>query len=90
MKGCADCKHHSTAQRRRALGVADGDLELVEYADEPATVYLCRHPSRAKSDRPIEMGLAEHSPGVDCMDFEEGTKKGLSPELEKLLARRSS
>jgi hypothetical protein len=68
--------------------VADGDLELVEYADEPNTVYLCRHPGRTKPERPQEMGLAEQRPGADCPDYEAGGTKKLSPELQALLDRR--
>lgn len=79
-RSCADCRYHAKQYRRRALGVADGDLELVEFDDEPQVVYICKHPEQIDRD----MGK-----GDGCALFEKGVKSGLSPDLEQLLARRA-
>jgi hypothetical protein len=79
---CKNCRHHSKEERRKALEVGDGDLELVEFDDKPQIVYICRHPDA----RYKEMGPGD--PGEGCSLWEGAQKKGLDPDLERLLARR--
>lgn len=81
--GCIGCRFHSKQERRKALGIGDGDLELVEFDDDPQVVLVCRHARQEGR----EMGLPETSPGADCELFEFGGKRGVSRELEKLLGR---
>lgn len=81
--GCSDCKYHSKSLRRRALGVGDGDLELVEFDDEKQTVYVCKH----EKQRDRDMGPEDANPGVGCTLFEGGTRGKVSPELARLLER---
>lgn len=83
-KGCASCRFHSKSERRKALGVGDGDLELVEFDDKPQSVLVCRHEGNGGGK---EMGLPETRPGASCELYEAGGKRGVSPELEKLLGR---
>lgn len=78
-QGCKNCRHHSKSERRKALAVGDGDFELVEFADEPQTVFMCRHPGL--EGRPKEMGAG--SPGEACELWEAGKKKGLDPFLAR-------
>jgi hypothetical protein len=70
--------------RRKALDVADGELELVEFDDDPEAWFVCKHPIQMNK----EMG--KEGAGQGCTLFEEPEKKGLDPELERLLAQRES
>lgn len=85
MAKCVDCRFHSNAKQREALGVASGDLEIVEFADFTTDILVCRHPSLEKE---VVQGRADSDPppGHNCEMFEKGTKKPLPPALEKLLA----
>lgn len=85
-KGCISCRFHSKSERRKALGVGDGDLELVEFDDEPQVVLICRHDQNGGNK---EMGLPDTSPGASCELYEAGGKRGVSPEIERLLGRWS-
>jgi hypothetical protein len=69
--------------RREALAVADGDLELVEFADDRESWYVCKHDDQPNK----EMGKGTEA-GIGCALFEAPTAKGLDPALERLLARR--
>lgn len=79
------CRHHSKSQQRKPLEVADEELELVEWDDEPETVLLCRHPSLGGS--PKQMGAPDGNPGSECELYELGRKRGLDPSLERLLSQ---
>jgi hypothetical protein len=84
-RGCAKCRFHSKQERRKALEVGDGELELVSFDDKPEVFLMCKHPSLG--EHPKEMGTEASAPGADCEKFEAG-KKGLSPELQRLLDRK--
>lgn len=88
-KGCAGCRHHHKSERRKALELADGDMELVAYEDDDKPQqwwFVCMHETQLNK----EMGVIENEPGQDCELFELPQKAGLSPELERLLAQRDS
>jgi hypothetical protein len=82
---CANCRHHSSKQRAKVVGVADGEMEIVEVDDtDIETVYFCQHPQGAKGN---EVGIGPEA-GAGCSLYELGTKRGLDPELERRLAAR--
>jgi hypothetical protein len=81
---CGRCRFHHKSMRRKALDVADGELELVEFDEEPEVWFVCKNPLQMNK----EMG--KEGAGQGCTLFEEPEKKGLDPELERLLARRDS
>ena len=85
-KACKNCRHHRKDPRRKAEGVADGDLEIVEFADEAVVMYVCLHDDRGV-DKEVGLEGAEPAPGTGCELFEVGSKGGISPELERLVAR---
>lgn len=85
MSGCLECRHHHKNERRKALEVADGDLEIVTFDDEPETWFVCKHPKQLDK----EMGKGAQA-GEGCPFFEAPTRKGLDPALEKLLEKRRS
>jgi hypothetical protein len=85
-RGCLSCRFHSKQERRKALAVGDGDLELVEFDDEPQVVIVCQHESQPGK----EQGLAESAPGAACALHERGGKKELSSELRRLMRRWES
>lgn len=85
MSGCLGCRHHSKSERRKALEVADGDMEIVAFADEPEVWFVCKHPTQTNK----EMGKGDDA-GKDCQLFEAPARKGLDPALEKLLENRQN
>ena len=87
-KGCIGCRYHHKSERRKALEVADGDMELVAYDDTPQVWFVCMHPSQAHKE--IGTVDSEPPPGHACALFESPRGTRLSPELETLLARRES
>lgn len=87
-KNCLNCRHHSKTERPKTLGVADEDLEQILLADENEVFVICRNAGRT-GDRPEEMGKAEDKPGDGCGFWEAPSARGLSPELDALLAKRS-
>lgn len=74
MAKCLECRFHSKEKRRDVTpeGVADGEMELVAWEDEPQDFIMCMH----KRDRPREVGFVRRTPeaGDTCADFEPGKK----------------
>lgn len=86
---CSTCRHHSKGEKRRALGVADEDLELVTFADETdeggaTETWAC---CMVQGNKEIGILASNPPPGVGCSLWEEGSRGRLSPELERLMAR---
>jgi hypothetical protein len=88
VKGCIGCRHHHKSERRKALEVADGDMELVAYDEEPLVWLVCMHASQPHKE--IGTVDSDPAPGQDCELFEGPRASRMSPELERLLARRES
>lgn len=85
-KGCHTCRYHSKDERRKALAVGDGELELVEFDDDLQIVFLCRHPSldgRAREIGAMPDDPDEQPPGATCALWEPGRKQKLDPALAR-------
>jgi len=76
MARCLECRFHSKEKRRDVDGgVVDGDMEIVEWKDEPQDFLLCMVDRRG----PKEVGFVHRTPeaGSTCPHFEQGKREKL-------------
>jgi len=87
MKSCNSCKHHSKKSRPTIVGVADGEMELIEEDDELLElVFSCRHPDVRNGDS-CAIGLeAAAKLASKCPYYVEGRAAGvLSERMQKMI-----